>query len=307
MKQIISYSQLWSIQEPLLAMAAVIEAYIHYSNVVKRWRDTTADWWVSLKSLTWTSRFEINQRFVELFDAIYGAKTFSWRRIIVSFFISTFLLLIFYFLFIAVFQVFFNMPISRNVSGHKLYYYFGFRNEFVSLLHPFTVLFVVYDSLGTNFLPDFISVAETGLILKWASKKNSNLISLFIFDLFLTTSILVITHLVAHYYHAIMHNNPTLFSIEYLKAAYDPRIGVRGWGINTPEWWALIATTYSTSILWIFFIINTLFIGFLKRSSRILCRLLESNWTSKFPIVLTVGIPCLICWPILFILRFIFL
>lgn len=40
----IGYSEFWSIQEPLLSMAAVIEGILHFSGKTKRWRELTADW-----------------------------------------------------------------------------------------------------------------------------------------------------------------------------------------------------------------------------------------------------------------------
>jgi len=81
------------------------------------------------------------------------------------------------------------MPDYIPISNGYFLNFFNYYETGIEKQHPLFILAVLFDSLGINVLPDFLSVAETGWILKKATKNNSNILGLFLLDLLLTTLI----------------------------------------------------------------------------------------------------------------------
>lgn len=300
----ISYKELWEIQEPILAMAGIIQVYLQFSGKVNRWKDSTAKWWVNLQLIAWPDRHQISEKFLDIFEIIYGKRTLSLRRILTSVIFSLFFIVCFYWLFVRICTTFFKMPDEWViVKGNPYFLFLGYHESTIYLLHPYKILTILYDSLGINIIPDFISLAETAFILRLASKKDANLLSLVFLDFFLTTLIFIVGLFVAILYTKFIIYGGSGDILEYIKFNILSNTAfVTG---SVPYWAAAAATTYTTSILWVLFIIYTLCLAILKRASTVVIKALESPWVTQLPVVLVFGIPCLVAWPVLFILRII--
>ena len=74
---------------------------------------------------------------------------------------------------------------------------------------------------------------------------------------------------------------------------------------NDVDRFAFIASTYATSIMWILFVFAVLLIAQLKRMSEIFVRAFELRLVHELPIAMIVGIPCLLSWPGLFLIKLI--
>ena len=70
---------------------------------------------------------------------------------------------------------------------------------------------------------------------------------------------------------------------------------------SEPYWLAYVVTTYSTSFIWFAFLFTVFATAQLKRLSAILSHLLESKWVAELPILMMVGLLCMLCWPALLI------
>ena len=174
---------------------------------------------------------------------------------------------------------------------------FGYQEILIEYHHPLKVFFLLFDSSGVNIIPDFISVAETGWILSKATEKNSNITALFLLDLFLTTLIWVIAHCVAILYATfILPGDPASLSIESILNMYS----MHGAGDN---WLSYILTTYTTSGIWFGFVLSVLLVAAAKRMSTWVLVILESKWVRELPLLFIVGVPCLLAWLVLLVLR----
>lgn len=295
----ISYTQLWSIQEPILAMLLVIEGYIRYSGKMAAWRDVSANWWINLQLIKWKNRAVINRRFLRLYNTIYGEKVFSVRRlssVTISSLIFTFLFYIF-FTRLTILQ---GMPDSLWISNSYFYNFFNYYEAEIGKQHPLFIAAVLFDSIGINILPDFLSVAETGWILRKATKPNANILALFVLDLVLTTLICFLAHALAYLYTVfILPGDLRYLSMEVIRYNYSIFDGI---GVSKL---AYILTTYITSFFWFCFVSCALFFGLAKRISNYSVLILESNLVQKLPLSLIIGIPCLLSWPILFFIKII--
>jgi len=295
----ISYSQLWSIQEPILAMCLVVEGYIRYSGKMATWRDLSANWWTNLQLIKWKNRAVINRRFLRLYNAVYGEQLFSVRRlssVTISSLIFTFL----FYIFFTRLTILHGMPDYIPISNGYFLNFFNYYETGIEKQHPLFILAVLFDSLGINVLPDFLSVAETGWILKKATKNNSNILGLFLLDLLLTTLICFFSHIVAYLCTAfIIPGNIRYLSMDIVKYNYSIYNGI---GVSKL---AFILTTYITSFFWLCFVCSVLFFGLAKRISKFSVLILESKLAQKLPLSLIVGIPCLLSWPVLFLLNII--
>lgn len=169
-------------------MCLVVEGYIRYSGKMATWRDLSANWWTNLQLIKWKNRAVINRRFLRLYNAVYGEQLFSVRRlssVTISSLIFTFL----FYIFFTRLTILHGMPDYIPISNGYFLNFFNYYETGIEKQHPLFILAVLFDSLGINVLPDFLSVAETGWILKKATKNNSNILGLFLLDLLLTTLI----------------------------------------------------------------------------------------------------------------------
>ena len=295
----ISYSELWSIQEPILAMVLIVEGYIRYSGRMAVWRDLSANWWTKLQLLKWKDRAVINRRFLRLYNTVYGEKLISMRRIF-SVTLSSLILTFVFYIFFTRLVLLSGMPDHINLSSTYFLEFFNYHEATIDKQHPLFILAVLFDSIGFNAIPDFLSVAETGWILKKATRKNSNILALFFLDLFLTTLICLSAHIIAFLYSAfILPGDIRFLSIETIKYNYSIFNGIGASKL------AFILTTYTTSAVWFLFVFNVLFVGFLKRVSSYAVVILESKLAQQLSFGLVVGMICLLSWPILFLMKII--
>ena len=294
--KLISYKDLWSIQEPILAFAAIIEVYLHTSGILNRWRDLATNWWANLQLMTWPQRGEISVQFQKLFSLIYGHKTFSRRRVISAIISSLFFTIFFYFLFVRINQSLFDIgdiDYRTDISpvfmflNHRIYSDYPI---FYPYTHPIRIAALIFDALMLNMIPDFISLSVTAWLIKVASAKKVRLSLLLILDLVFMTLIWICWHGTRYYFETLLSPPGRLPITQYYTVA-------------DPDRWAFVATTYSTSIMWIIFLIVIASIIIMKQVSPLFVKLLESRFVNELPIATMVGIVCLISWLVLFLAK----
>lgn len=309
----LTVSELWGIQEPLLAMAALLELAIKTSSGYSKWKSLTYAWWCNLQLIKWPDRYDINKRFLEIFHIIYGDKFLSCKRFFISS-ISSFIFVLFsYWLILIIYSVIYNasfLEAEMNIDNREhFFYYFLNHVPKVKTFSFHNIAGLLWDSIGINLLPDIISLLETEWILKKATEKESNLLKLFLLDFILTSLIWLIAHSMAILLSMIYFNE----SINLTKWFFlDYRFNINNEFFYTkkllePKALSYICSTYSTSLLWALFLIAVLFLSSLKRASNIAVNILETKWVAKLPIGFSVGFLCLISWIIYFFYRLILL
>ena len=287
-----TYSQLWSIQEPLLAMAGAIEVWFRFSGKIQAWKDATAEWWFTLQTLRWPNRNEITHKFYDLFCAIYGAKVLSVRRFIAST-IGSYLFLYVSYYFISGILSLKGNPGQYTYHGLDFFSQLFFSEGAIFSVYSLKGAFLIgYGAIGTNLIPDFISLAETGIILKFAMRKNAHLGWLVFVDILLTAGVWIASHWTAYWFASIT----TKGTIGLFWDIYN-------FNVRDPTWFCYALTTFSTSILWWLFLVSVFTVIWLKRVSKFIASILESSVVAEIPLVLIVGIPCLLSWPALFLIR----
>lgn len=293
----ITYSELWSIQEPLLAMAGIIESWFYFSGKAKLWKRTTVEWWYNLQMIRWPEIHEINEKFNGLFCAIYGKKVLSFRRFIASLISSILFLLGIYFFLEAIKVAVLKSPDSFYYRGLDFFSRFFFQEgEIINKFSIKNTFILTYESLGLNVFPDFISLCETSVILKLASRRESNLMKLVIVDFVFTTLIWLVAHLLAYWFYLLTKVGPAVpFGTFYNFTTLDA------------SWISYVLTTYSTSFFWWLFILVVVFTSIMRRFSTFLTKILETRIVMEIPIMIIVGIPCLLSWIVLFVLRTFFI
>ncbi len=272
-------------------MAAIFEAWMRWSGRMTQWRETTAEWWYKIQLVSWPTRYQISEKFYSLFVAIYGENALSLRRIVATF-ASSYIFFIFFFFIISAFQQAIYGASELRVgavdwfSSH--FFYVGEPIQLFGMKHIFWLLF---NATGVNLIPDLVSLIETGIILKYASRQNSHLFLLFLLDLILTTAIWIVAHMITYfsisYYDGI--------SLEQFLHLYSIKAH--------PEYLSYIFTTYATSLIWWIFLMVALVAGVLKRSSRLAVTILESRIVRELPVAIIIGVPCLLSWPVLFVAK----
>lgn len=300
----LSYSELWSIQEPLLAMAAIIESYIHFSGRIKTWRNVNAEWWFRIQMLEWPKLHIISEKFLHLYEAIFGSKIFSFRRIFASFLSSSLFSFCLFFCFRAIQGTFLpnhGYNLDRFYASQVDWFssFFFKENEITNVYSLKGIFWILHQSVGLNFVPDFISLAETGLIIRLASKQGAKIGRLFALDFFFTTAILIASHAIAWLIIFKTSTYQIPFNLNHILDQYSLFSG------SAPTWISYAITTYSTSVIWWLFVLFTVTVKVLKSSVPLTVKLLESKYVADLPILLFIGIPCLLSWPMLFFLRLI--
>ena len=131
----ISYSELWSIQEPILAMVLIVEGYIRYSGRMAVWRDSSANWWTKLQLIKWKDRAVINRRFLRLYNTVYGEKLISMRRIF-SVTLSSLILTFVFYIFFTRLVLLSGMPNHINLSSTYFLEFFNYHEATIDKQHP---------------------------------------------------------------------------------------------------------------------------------------------------------------------------
>ena len=135
---------------------------------MEEWRNGVHELWVKLNTPGAKHLIQdANQLYCGLFDGIYGRRSFSWRRLWAS-------------------------SLSSIISLAVVTLILGYKN---TAMYD-TPFFAVRVFLSTvllpllNLIPDFFSLIETRLVLRWSKGKRLLMISLLlILDLVLTSSI----------------------------------------------------------------------------------------------------------------------
>ncbi len=173
---------------------------------------------------------DVNQLYLGLFDAIYGARFFSTRRVVASI-------------------------ISTIASLVALTLMFGYNNtiwpDILKIFDPdagvsdYSASILVLLPVACNFVPDFFSLHETRFVLRWAAGRGPIVILiLIVVDFVLTTAIFAIG--VAAWL-TLMKGNP--FWNDWL-------LNVGFWLDSKHGLLLFYLTTLVTSVFWILFSIT---------------------------------------------------
>lgn len=277
-------------QISLLALATFIDGMYNASGVKEYWENRFADWWVKLGSIGWIELAEINDRFQDLFTSMYGGKIFSFKRILTSSISSI----------VFVLCIFYMITSFSNGSNYETKLMLGsigsqFFSNTVSTYSFRHILLLIYLAITINLAPDFISLAETGWILKISQTKRKFLLPIFfLLDLLLSTLIFVFWNLYLVFFDPVISEWAVHNSIMSLYS-FD--------GSGSPLYISFLISTYATSFLWFFFILTVLILGILKRISNTLSFIIESRLFLKLPVSTVIASLCLLSWPIFLVFQ----
>ncbi len=208
------------------------------STRLESWRKNVAGLWVKLNSpgardLTDSA----NQLFTDLFDFIYGKRMLSRRRV-------------------------WSSVLSSVIGLIAVTLLLGYENtvwpEFMGLSYILVLATLVPAFL--NLIPDFFSLAETRLVLKWSQGRSlPSILLLIVLDLFLTSAIFI-----AGYVFFFMAFSLVVLSgadvvgwvDDVLPFLMDPKGGL-----------VFFLTTFVTSLFWILFVFSYALIWFFHRVS----------------------------------------
>ena len=287
---LIDYKQLWGIQEPILAMAVVIDAVFNLSVIKNYWEKSSNSLQEAQKKIIWPKPVDLSKKFYNIFKVIYGKERLSLRRLITSALSSIFFVVIIYY----------SLATFFNFGTVEAHFQLGWFSSifFSSSINTNTfeyLLMLIYCSIIINIIPDMISLAETEWILKKAIKNDVNLFWLFILDIFLTTLIFVVWNIMLMKFDPVISKWTETSSI----------LSLYSFQRSTPLYESFAISTYSTSFFWISSVVVILLIGISKQMSRIILLFIKIPLFSKSVSLIT-GLFCLFSWPLLFILRMVF-
>ena len=261
----------------LLTLSAIwIDRYLR-TDRFKTWRQEVDNLWAGFKNRP-ESIFlgDINTLFCNLFDKIYGQRTFSKRRFGTSVVSTTFAMFIF------------TAVVGADMWINML--------DFDSI-HLMIAMFVA--PVFINFIPDFFSLAETRWILQLARRKKPIAIKSFlILDIVCTTIIFFIGYCV-YMFLALLYLLyfqpsgvilPPGESIVSFIISVIYKDVVRNVVFLQPAGpLILFLTTFVTSLLWIFFVLAYWFIRLSYRTSGVAEFLYERVRHSEQPATITAG------------------
>lgn len=284
-----SFYELLTIQALFIGVATFIDGLYNQSGLKRKWIDQCTEWWVSLELLHWPQIIEINEKFYDAFISIYSSRTFSFKRLFASSISSIFFVLCIFYVLLA-----FHDPESSHANlmiGPKASIIFSNGISYYSFEH---ILLIAYLAIHFNLIPDLISLAETGLLLKYSRKNKHTLFFLFFTDLLITTFIFII-------WNIYMFNFDSTLT-EWV--GNNSILTLYSWSGSSPLYLSFLISTYATSFLWISFLLTVLVIGFLKRFSNTLKIIFESSAFVSLPVSSLTGMICLLIWPFWLILKY---
>ncbi len=181
--------------------------------------------------------FIYNSLFCDLFDLVYGEKMFSRRRLITSTIssISAYFILFSLTYYITVYAYSGDLASADMTS--------------LSIGHIFSGLFSI---AVLNLIPDFISLAETRLVLRWS--KNCGLLGMSFFiviDIIFTFVVFFVFGVVATLFFIVDGSGYLGMSVDKIP---DMLIGLDGGDLNI-IFFVSLATTFFTSFFWICFVV----------------------------------------------------
>ena len=222
-----------------------------------------------------------NRLFCQIFDALYGPHTWSWRR----FSRSCFLSLLF---------VLFSILII------------GFENTFLGVDEDLVVLvYVTALFASVNILADFVSLQETRGVLEYARGKGIAALGIWVcIDLMLTTTIYVIG-LGSAFFGVISSMEGLNVAIDQF-SDYERFIEML---LARDGALPFFISTFGTSIVWFLFVALVLLIRAMSRNSRFLKLALDIISESSTPARTAAGIvivPVVIVFSVVKTIRWLF-
>jgi len=220
------------------------------SSRLDEWRRSIGKLWVKLNTPGAKGLAQdANQLYCDLFDYIYGKHAFTWRRVWASVLSSMIGLVV----------------ITLILGPQDTLFATKFRHLYILLSRGYIWRFL--DSLiptllfpaMLNLFPDFFSLIETRIVLKWSKNRGPLGISfLIILDLVLTTTIFLFGLFVLYCIAEIMQGRPWSFSqfLFGVSGVVEPKKGL-----------VFYLTTFVTSFFWILFTITFGFIWVFHRLS----------------------------------------
>lgn len=228
-----------------IAFLGIILDRIILSQGLDAWRKKVFELWDSLNKSDVTSLTQdVNHLYRDLFDYIYGSRFFSWRRLWTSALTSMAGMLI--------------ITLIVGIEGSFWTETLEGAPENISFWGQF--YFVISLPIITNLPADFLSLAETRLVLRWSLNRGTlAVIGLIIFDLVLTatlfslaTGLLSISDVVFFFDDQEIDVISNLFfNVELMFT--DPREFYST--VITKEGFLIpFLTTFFSSVIWMFFV-----------------------------------------------------
>lgn len=229
----------------LAALGAVFDKFIQ-SGRSQDWRFAAAGLWIKLNTLgSKNLSRDANNLYTILFDAVYGRRSFSKRRLIASLISTTSALVI----------------ITMALGYEDSIWVYLASDLFSSGMVSFIITILI--PIAFNFVPDYFSLIETRYVLKWS--RETNLFGIFgfiIVDFLLTTIIFVCGAYLFLFIQNIsliaIGGEPVFFGIE----------DIFGWITKKEFLLIFFLTTFVTSLFWIIFVMTSIIIWALHKMTR---------------------------------------
>ncbi len=149
------------------------------SSRLEAWRRKIGELWIKLNTPGARALAQdANQLYCDLFDYIYGRRTFAWRRVWTSIVSSI------------TGMVVFTLIVGLENSFWRRAVEFISEKDATGAVLVAWVFLVFFIPIVSNLIPDFFSLFETRLVLKWSRGRGPlGIVFLVILDLILTTTI----------------------------------------------------------------------------------------------------------------------
>lgn len=238
---------------------ALIVDYVFKEGGVEAWRKASEQWWDSLGQVKFKEIIvAANRWFLELFDAIYGDKFWSWKRIYRS-----------------VLSSYFAVAILFAITGTAAL-------DLPAAIGDVWFLVMMIATI-LNLLPDFISLQETRWIMRLSLRKESVYLPLWLaIDLVLTVVIFQVGFFL--FFIVLLIDEGTLPSTFHWSQLF-----VLGPNPGRDVLLVPFLSTFFTSFLWFLFLFTALLIGVCQRLSPFLRMLLKVVAQSEKPARTTAG------------------
>jgi len=289
MDKFFNYFQL---QVALFSLSAFLDLLYNVTATKKKMDNKWADFWVDLETLSWPTIQYINNLFVAIFKATYGNHILSFRRILTSTLSSVFFLFFIFYIFLE-----FGDPnsIELNIKTGPMASTVIPDQAVVYSINGIKIL--LYYAIFINLIPDFVSLAETGWILKLSRNKRMYIFPLLLADISLTAIIFIVWNFF------LFNLDPTLSEWAVNSSILDLYFSK---DYSAPIYPAILISTFATSLLWFLFIVVVIFFAVLKKISKTISNILESSIFFHFPISVMMIILSFCGWPVFFIYHIIF-
>ena len=250
----------------ILITALIIDAVLREEDV-QRWRAASRETRGKLNELNvGEMTTAANQWFRDLFDAVYGARFWSGKRMLRSFISSIFALVCFTLVIGWEGTIFGEPDVVDNVIGQ---------------------IFVLLVIFFCNLMGDYLSLQETRWVMdRSQGSKAPTLVLWLIFDLAATTALFVFAAYVLLVLILLLISDFSLSGLIEFAEELPETMAAKDLGL--PFW----VSTYFTSALWLLFVGVVLTIRILKKISPALSVLLRTIGESDRPARAMAGFVC---------------